>query len=670
MNKRILFFLSLVVALGMLMALAVPVLAEDPPPTEEPPNQTTLSADKTATGHWDRTYRWTIDKVVDPETLDMFINDSGDVEYTITVDRTGYDDTYYVDGQICVENGGAVETDDLTIVDEIQYKWDGEKFDDHTLTTQTIDLGEYDALGPGESHCYPYSVSFTPVDKGPGVEVLYRNVAHVTITNHAGWLPNDDKGNCDGPDPCPFGPDPKATFTIPGTPNEINATVDVDDTNGGSWEDLEDGDSVQYDKTFSCDDQLEYIDGVATYTHDNTATIRGTEISDGATVTVNCYQLDPDKDVETSYDRTYNWYIDKTADEEDLLLALNQSWIVNYSVEVGLQSGTDEYTDSNWVVSGEITITNDAPIDAELTDVSDLVSPDIVATVDCGVEFPYTLVAGDTLTCDYSADLPNANDRTNTATVTLQNHHYTDAGPVDDGTTDFSTDAKDVKFAAEPDPEDIYDACADVEDSYEGFLGTVCQKDHMEAGAFEAPHTFTYTRTIGPYTECGDYTVENTATLTPSDSDYTLDDDWTVDVTVPCGGCSLTIGYWKTHAGFGPQPDMVTDLLPQVLGSQIVTTPELAVQFLSFRGSNNVFDASNGINKLYAQLLGAQLNIANGADGSAVAVTIAQAQLYLLTHNSTSWAGLNKNQQKYVLGLMTTLDNYNNGLIGPGHCSE
>lgn len=653
MNRKLLFFCSLVVALGMIAALAVPVLAEG----EDPPNQTTLSATKTATGHWDRTYRWTIDKSVDPETLDMFTGDSGDVEYTIEVDRTGYDDTFYVDGEICVTNGGAVETDDLTIVDEIQYKWDGKQFDDYSLTTQTIDLGEFDALGPGESHCYPYSVSFTPVDKGPGVEVLYRNVAHVTITNHAGWLPDDGKGNCDGPDLCPFGPDPKTTFTIPGTPNEINATVDVDDTNGGSWEDLEDGDSVSYTKTFTCDED----EGQ----HDNAATIRGTDISDDASVTVNCYQLDPDKTVETSFDRTYNWYIDKTADEEQLLLALNQSWDVNYSVEVGLVTG-DEYTDSNWVVSGDITITNDAPIDAELTGVTDLVSPDIAASVDCGVTFPYTLAAGDDLVCSYTADLPNADDRTNAATVTLQNH---DNG-VDSGTTDFSTDAKDVKFAADPDPEDIYDACVDVEDTFEGFLGTVCEKDHMEEGAFEAPHTFTYTRTIGPYTECGDYTVENTATLTTVDNGYTQDDDWTVDVGVPCGGCSLTIGYWKTHAGFGPQPDMVSDLLPQLLGLHVVNSPALAVQYLSFKGDNNQFDASNGINKLYAQLLGAELNIANGADGSAIALKIAEAQLYLAGHGSASWYNLSKNQQKYVLGLMTIFDNYNNGLIGPGHCTQ
>ena len=143
------------------------------------------------------------------------------------------------------------------------------------------------------------------------------------------------------------------------------------------------------------------------------------------------------------------------------------------------------------------------------------------------------------------------------------------------------------------------------------------------------------------------------------------------------GGCTVTIGFWKTHAGFsGHNSDLITPHLPLLLGTFggaktiTVTTATQAVSLLSFQGSNGVFDASNGINKLYAQLLAAKLSIANGADGSAVASTIAAADAFLATHNSTDWAGLSKSQKKAVLGWMTTLDNYNNGVIGPGHCEQ
>jgi len=141
-------------------------------------------------------------------------------------------------------------------------------------------------------------------------------------------------------------------------------------------------------------------------------------------------------------------------------------------------------------------------------------------------------------------------------------------------------------------------------------------------------------------------------------------------------GCTVTIGFFRNHAGFtGHNPDVITALLPQFLGSGggktiTVTTATQAVSLLSFNGSNGVFEASNGINKLYAQLLAAKLNIAGGANGSAVALTIAAADAFLATHNSTDWKGLSKSQKQMVLDWMSTLDSYNNGVIGPGHCDQ
>jgi hypothetical protein len=218
------------------------------------------------------------------------------------------------------------------------------------------------------------------------------------------------------------------------------------------------------------------------------------------------------------------------------------------------------------------------------------------------------------------------------------------------------------------------DKCITVTDTYTGPLGTVCLGDTL-------PKTFTYSRTVGPYSVCGEYTVNNTASFEAQDTHATGSDSWTVNVNVPCaGGCSLTIGYWKTHAGFGPQADMVSPLLPQYLGTQLfgiplgktikVSTAGQALQYLSFYGSNNVFDASNGINKLYAQLLAAKLNIANGADGSILAPTIASADAFLTTNDSLNWSSLSRAQKNQVLTWVTTLDYYNNGLIGPGHCSQ
>ena len=116
----------------------------------------------------------------------------------------------------------------------------------------------------------------------------------------------------------------------------------------------------------------------------------------------------------------------------------------------------------------------------------------------------------------------------------------------------------------------------------------------------------------------------------------------------PADGCTHTIGYWKTHAGFGPQADVVTALLPIWLGtaggakSVNVMTAAKSTSLLKMEGSNGVKAASNGINKLYAQLLGAKLSGADGADGSVIAGVIAAADAFLANNNSLSWSSLSQ----------------------------
>jgi hypothetical protein len=592
---------------------------------------TTLSAFKTATAHWTRTFHWTIDKSVTPATLNMFTGDSGTSQYTITVTKDNGTDAAWVDGQICVTNGGDVATENLQIIDNVTMPPS-----QTVIASVNVDLSSNPALDPGETGCYNYHVDIPSGNVVGGA--TYKDTADITITNHSGHLGT------------PFGPNPSADSVLPASPLLTNDSVNVDDTNGGSWAFNASG-SVSYTRTFTCDTDAG--------THNNTATIRQTGQSDSASVTVNCYVLQVTKDASTSFTRTYHWSIDKSADQSSLTLALNQSFLVNYSVVVN----TTGSTDSDWAVSGNIVVYNPAPIPATLNSVSDAVSGPVGATVNCGVSFPYALAAGGTLNCTYSASLPDASSRTNTATATLQN--------TPGGTTDFSGSAA-VDFSNATMTE--ADKCITVTDTYAGPLGTVCLGDTL-------PKTFTYSRTVGPYSVCGEYTVNNTASFEAQDTHTTGSDSWTVNVNVPCaGGCSLTIGYWKTHAGFGPQADMVSPLLPQHLGTQLfgiplgktikVSTAGEALQYLSFYGSNNVFDASNGINKLYAQLLAARLNIANGADGSILAPTIAAANAFLTTNDSLNWSSLSRAQKNQVLIWVTTLDYYNNGLIGPGHCSQ
>lgn len=592
-------------------------------------NSTTLSATKTATGHLLQVYDWTIDKSVTPGTLDLFTGDSGTVQYTVSLTKTPGLQTASVSGEICVTNNGSFPTENLAIVDEVQYKIGSGPF--LLLTSLSVDMSAAPILNPGETHCYPYQITIIPVSGA-----TYRNVAHVTITNHAGWLPGSN--NCPGLIPCPFGPDPKANFSLPSTPDiEVNGTVNVNDTNGQSWPFSASG-SQTYSKIFSCD-----ADQGA---HGNIATIVETGQSDNASVQVNCYSLTVKKTAETSLDRLYRWSIVKLVDQTALTLGLNQTQLLNYLVTVTMTGSID----SNWGVTGTITIHNPAPMAATLTSVQDLIDGTISSPVTCP---SLTVLAGGDLVCIYTSLLPNGSLHINEATATLQN--------IPQGTTNFSVT---LPFDFSNALINAIDETVAVSDSLQGFLG------NLTAGVDILPKTYAYTRTAGPYAVCGNQTINNTASFTTNDTQTGGNSSQLVTIEVPCAPmCVSTIGYWKNHAGFGPQADALTPLLPIWLGtpsglkSVNVTTAAQAVQLLKMNGL-----ASNGINKLYAQLLGAKLNIANGANATTITSTIAAADAFLATKNSADWNTLTATQKAQVLQWMTILDNYNNGLIGPPHC--
>ncbi len=119
------------------------------------------------------------------------------------------------------------------------------------------------------------------------------------------------------------------------------------------------------------------------------------------------------------------------------------------------------------------------------------------------------------------------------------------------------------------------------------------------------------------------------------------------------------IGYWKNHTG--RNTDCVTSSLPVMLGmlngekSVTVSDVKQAVSLLKMD------KASNGIEKLYAQLLTAKLNIANGVNNHGIAETVYAADTFLSTHNAAAWKDLSKSDQQMVLQWMELLDQFNNG---------
>lgn len=604
-----------------------------------------LKVSKTANTSLKRTYGWTIDKSVTPATWDLFMGDSGKSEYTVSVTKDqGTDSNWKVTGTITVTS--PIDATVTGVTDVITP-------DANNEIQENVDCGNVTfpyQLSAGQELKCTYSADLS--DASTRTNTATATTSTSRLKNGTGTA-NVDFGQA--------------------TINEVNDQVTVKDAFKGNTTTLGTATASKtfepYTQTFECDAD----EG----THENTATVYGDNNavlgSDKASVTVNCHELAVTKDAKTSLKRTYNWTIDKSVTPATWDLFTGDSGTSKYTITVDKTGSTD----SNWKVSGEITVNNPAPIAATLTGVSDVLPGATNLNVACSdangpVTFPYTLASGGTLKCTYGANLPDAQTRTNTAKATLQNHDYDPQGQgTASGTTDFdgtaTVDFSNATMNKIDDNVTVSDNKAPDPPFTNGVLGT--------ANVSESPKTFTYNRDLS-YAACGQYTEENTASFVTDDTGATGQDTWTINVNVPCGGCTLTIGYWKTHSADSPgnQADMVTQYLPIWLGtpggahSVQITTSAQAVMYL-----NKFEDSSNGIRKLQAQLLAAKLNVANGASTQGIASIISSADAFLAAHPASDWttAGkLTKKQKNEVLSWATKLDNYNNGIIGPGHCSE
>jgi hypothetical protein len=309
------------------------------------------------------------------------------------------------------------------------------------------------------------------------------------------------------------------------------------------------------------------------------------------------------KDAETTFDRTWTWDIEKDLDV-DIPLEFGEGDLLSVDYTV-LVSATSE--DHDWAVSGTITIENPAAfgLAATITGVTDVISKlgeaDIDADVDCGVTFPYELASGGTLECTYEADLPDAETRLNTATVTT-------SGPVAGGDA-----TADVEFG---DPTNEIDECIDVKDVLEingvevpeDDLGTVCAPDDLDA---DGEYKFEYTRTFGAGgdfpLECEWNTVDNVASFITNDTGTTGEDDAGFEIFVICevGEEGCTPGYWRNHheswVGYSPtDPFFSVFVVANMQGLDPDLTLGEAVEL-----------GGGGFNKLARSAVAALLNAAN-----------------------------------------------------------
>ena len=116
--------------------------------------------------------------------------------------------------------------------------------------------------------------------------------------------------------------------------------------------------------------------------------------------------------------------------------------------------------------------------------------------------------------------------------------------------------------------------------------------------------------------------------------------------------CTLTQGFWKNHEEAWPVEELI-------LGGTTYTKAQLLV----ILGTAPRGDATY---ILIHQLIAARLSVAGGADSTDVATTLADADAWLASHP----LGSNPKGADRQAGtaLAALLDDFNNGVSGPGHC--
>jgi len=367
----------------------------------------------------------------------------------------------------------------------------------------------------------------------------------------------------------------------------------------------------------------------------------------------------------------YNWAVQKTANPLSLTIGQGQSGSVTYTVSLTRSVASEA---SQYAVSGQVCVTNGGSVPTENLKIWDRIQyktgegqfQDLSGAA-------LTLIPAQPLSAGQSACYPfnmvlspvaGAAYR-NVAKVTITNH----SGHLGE---EFGPEPKaDFTLPTSPALTEI-DAQASLTDAVGCPSGLVCSPASQGPWLFPNSASTSYAVTIQNASSACNATagVTNTATLVESTTGQQGTSSAKVSIsTGPCPGenCTYSHGYWKTH------PEKVQPLLPVSLGatggakSLNILTSSAAVAVLEMKTYGS---PSNGITKLYAQLLAARLNIKKGASASAVTATLNAADAFLGQYDWKSWDKLSAKQKNDALGWMTTLDNYNNGLIGPGHCSE
>ena len=150
------------------------------------------------------------------------------------------------------------------------------------------------------------------------------------------------------------------------------------------------------------------------------------------------------------------------------------------------------------------------------------------------------------------------------------------------------------------------------------------------------------------------------------------------DVEKVFNGCTLTQGYWKNHSdcktnGKGPERDVTWDLIEGEDKNGNPSTGEATIFFKSAQDYCEVFETNAGKGGKYYNLahqyMAAELNLLSDADPSSIHDAFNEATNFFKMYSPNDVNG-NKELEEDCVRLGKILDDFNNGLIGTGHCDD
>jgi len=344
-----------------------------------------LTASKSADGKFTRTYSWTIDKTVNDDTHSGFFGDDFSSSYDVILDQTVTDSDFKVTGTITVNNDTPFSVP-FSISDSVNG------------TDASLNCPTY-TLGSGDSVTCNFEADLGDEDPGSGTNTA-------TITSE-----NPDVDGTTVSDPYAFG-----------EPTTVNgySTVNVTDTFAGNLGSVSGDKTFEYDRGFSCPiDESAYTDGVYTASFPNTASIVETGQSADENVDLTCYMPLVDKDADTEWVKEYDWLITKKVDPDSFTGFAGDMFTSSYDVIIDQIISRHSYR-----AFGTITVSNPSPWEITVN-VSDWVDG-FEASVDCGEgSSTLTVAAESSDSCNYTVDLPDGQERTNTATVSFNSFDFT-----------------------------------------------------------------------------------------------------------------------------------------------------------------------------------------------------------------------------------------------------